>query len=123
MIEFYPTIKLAHALLALISGLGFAWRGYVRLVLNRKLRHRLLRIAPHVLDTLLLLTGASLWSIMRFSPLAPAWFGLKLALVVVYIGLGMLAFRARAQARAMLLYLAALSCFFTIAWLALFKPL
>ncbi|MDT8450864.1 MAG: SirB2 family protein, partial [Wenzhouxiangellaceae bacterium] len=111
-----------HITLALISGLGYALRGFIRLVLQRPLVHPLVRFGPHVIDTLLLASGIGLWTIVKFSPLAVGWFGLKLVLIVVYIVVGMLAFRIRDRARAVLVYLLALGVFFTIAWLALAKP-
>jgi uncharacterized membrane protein SirB2 len=120
--QHYPLLKSLHIALAFASGLGFALRGYIRLVLCRPLLHPVLRWGPHLLDTLLLATGATLWWLLAFSPLAVTWFGIKLILIVVYILLGMAAFRSRQPGPAVLLYLAALGCFFSIAWLALMKP-
>lgn len=119
--EYYLPIKYAHILLALFSGLGFALRGFVRLVLNRSLEHRVLRVAPHVIDTLLLASGVTLWIIVGWPLLS--WLGLKLLLVLAYILLGMAAFHAARQTRAVSLYLAALAVFIAIAALALHKPL
>lgn len=119
--EYYLPIKYAHILLALLSGLGFALRGFVRLVLNRDLQHGVLKIAPHVIDTLLLASGVMLWIIVGWPLLS--WLGLKLMLVVAYTLLGMMAFRSKQQTRAVWLYLIALGLFVTIATLALHKPL
>jgi len=119
----YALLKMLHISLALISGLGFALRGYIRIVLDRPLAHPLMRFGPHVIDTLLLASGIALWAILRMSPLAVGWFGLKLLLVVVYILLGIAAFRHSRRGPATLLYLAALLTFLTIAALALHKPL
>ena len=119
----YELLKLLHIALALISGLGFAMRGFIRLVLRRPLAHPLVRIGPHLVDTLLLASGVGLWLILGLSPLAAGWFGLKLLLVVVYIAVGITAFRIRHPGIAVLAYLAALGVFLSVAWLALFKPL
>jgi len=118
----YVLLKSLHIALAFASGLGFALRGYIRLVMRRPLQGPLLRWGPHLLDTLLLLSGATLWWLLALSPLAVPWFGWKLVLIVVYILLGMAAFGSRQPGPAVLLYLTALGCFFGIAWLALFKP-
>ncbi|PKL95239.1 MAG: regulator SirB [Gammaproteobacteria bacterium HGW-Gammaproteobacteria-8] len=118
----YALLKSLHIALAFASGLGFALRGYIRLVLRRPLQHPALRWGPHLLDTLLLASGATLWWLLSFSPLTVHWFGYKLLLIVVYILLGVAAFRSRQPGPAVLLYLAALGCFFGIAWLALMKP-
>lgn len=119
----YELLKTLHIALALISGLGFALRGFIRLVLNRPLVHQLVRFGPHVIDTLLLASGVGLWIILGLSPSATGWFGAKLVMIVVYIGLGITAFRIRHQRKAVLVFLAALAAFLSIAWLALFKTI
>lgn len=119
----YELLKILHVSLALISGLGFALRGFVRLVLDKPLAHPLVRFGPHLIDTLLLASGVGLWMILGLSPLAAGWFGMKLLMIVVYIVLGITAFRIRHQGKAVLVFLAALAAFLSIAWLALFKPI
>lgn len=119
----YELLKILHVSLALISGLGFALRGFVRLVLNKPLAHPLVRFGPHLIDTLLLASGVGLWMILGLSPLAVGWFGVKLLMIVVYIVLGITAFRIRHQGKSVLVFLAALAAFLSIAWLALFKPI
>lgn len=119
----YSLLKMLHVGLALVSGLGFAMRGFIRLVLQRPLAHPLVRLGPHLVDTLLLASGIALWTLLRLAPWAAGWFGLKLVLIVVYIGLGITAFRVRDPGRAVLAFIAALLVFVTIAWLALYKPI
>jgi uncharacterized membrane protein SirB2 len=119
----YGLLKLLHVGLALASGLGFALRGFIRLVLHRPLAHPLVRIGPHVIDTLLLATGVALWILLGLSPVAAGWFGLKLVLIAAYVVLGVAAFRSESAGRAVLIYLAALAVFLTIASLSLYKPL
>jgi uncharacterized membrane protein SirB2 len=119
----YELLKTLHISLALISGLGFALRGFIRLVLNKPLAHPLVRFGPHLIDTLLLASGVALWMLLGISPLSAGWFGAKLLMIVVYIGLGIGAFRIRLQGMAVLVFLAALAAFLSIAWLALFKAI
>ncbi|MBS3746482.1 MAG: SirB2 family protein [Wenzhouxiangellaceae bacterium] len=119
----YELLKMLHIALALISGLGFALRGFIRLVLQRTLAHPLVRFGPHLIDTLLLASGIGLWLILGLSPFAAGWFGVKLFLVVVYVLVGITAFRLHHQGAAVLVYLAALGIFLSVAWLALFKPI
>jgi len=119
----YELLKLLHVALALISGLGFALRGFIRLVLQRPLAHPLVRFGPHLVDTLLLASGIGLWLILGLSVMAAGWFGLKLVLIVVYIAAGISAFRLRHPGMAVLVYLFALGVFLSIAWLALFRPI
>ncbi|MFO7763315.1 MAG: SirB2 family protein [Wenzhouxiangellaceae bacterium] len=119
----YELLKMLHIALALVSGLGFALRGFIRLVLKQPLAHPLVRFGPHLIDTLLLASGIGLWLILGLSPLATGWFGVKLLLVVVYVLVGITAFRMHDQGAAVLVYLAALGVFLSVAWLALFKPI
>ncbi|MBY6204946.1 SirB2 family protein [Halomonas denitrificans] len=111
-----------HVALALISGLGFALRGFVVRILDRPLAGPLVRVGPHLIDTLLLMSGIGLWFHFRYSPVDSAWLGLKLALVVVYVLLGVAALRSKRRDRGVLAYLAALLVFLAIALLALSKP-
>lgn len=114
-------LKNIHIVLALLSGVGFGLRGYIRLVLNRPLAHPMVRIGPHVIDTLLLFSGIAMWLQMGFSLMS--WFGLKMALVLAYIGLGITAFKMQNRGPAVLVYLLALVTFIGIAAIALHKPM
>jgi len=118
----YGLLKILHIVLVLISGLGFAMRGFVRLVLDRPLANPLVRFGPHLVDTLLLASGVALWILLGTSPLGQAWFGAKLALIAGYIVVGIAAFRSEGRGRGILLFLVALALFLAIAWLALLKP-
>jgi uncharacterized membrane protein SirB2 len=119
----YGLLNGLHVVLALFSGLGFALRGFIRLVLDQPLANPLVRFGPHLIDTLLLASGVALWILLNLSPIAAGWFGLKLALIVVYIGLGIWAFRMRDYGRAILTYVAALAVFIVVAGLALYRPI
>ena len=119
--SYYPLLKNLHIFLALTSGIGFALRGFVRLVLQRPLTHRFWKIAPHLVDTLLLASGVTLWILVGWPVLS--WLGVKLLLVVAYILLGIAAFRTQRHNRSVGLYLLALCVFVSIAALALHKPL
>ncbi len=113
-------LKNLHIVLALISGIGFGLRGYVRLILNRPLVNPMIRFGPHLVDTLLLFSGIALWVHMQFALLS--WFGLKMMLVLAYIGFGIGAFRSRSRGTGVILYLLALIVFVCIATVALHKP-
>jgi uncharacterized membrane protein SirB2 len=116
----YILLKNIHIFLALLSGIGFGLRGYLRLVLNWPLSNPLVRIGPHIIDTLLLASGVALWLQMRFGLLS--WFGLKMLLVLAYIGIGIAAFRHRSRGTAVILYLVSLAIFISIAVIAVHKP-
>jgi uncharacterized membrane protein SirB2 len=117
----YLLLKHLHVTLVILSGAGFALRGFLRLALDRPARHPLTRVAPHVIDTLLLASGVGLWLITGY-PIT-SWLGLKLALVLVYIGLGMAAFRMKTRASALAAFGTALALYLGIVAIALFKPI
>ncbi len=116
----YELLTTVHILAALASGIGFGLRGHVRLIMNRPLANPLLRIGPHIADTLLLASGIALWVVTGWS--LWSWFGLKLALVAGYLVLGIRALRGRARHRALLMYLAALLLFLAAVVVSAGKP-
>ncbi len=85
--------KFTHVTCAFLSIAGFGLRGYWMLRDNPLLQHRLVRRLPHVIDTLLLLSAIVLLAVWRLSPLETPWLVAKLAALLVYIGLGMVALR------------------------------
>lgn len=56
---------------------------------------RLLRILPHINDTLLLASGVFLAFAVGHNPAKHPWLAEKLVFVVIYIGVGFIAIRAR----------------------------
>ncbi len=116
----YELLKYLHIALALVSLLGFGLRGFVRLVQRRPLAAPLLRIGPHISDTLLLATGVALWLLGGW-PLW-SWFGAKLVLIAAYVYTGVLAFRTPEPQRAVSLYAGALVLFLAVVVVSVFKP-
>ena len=116
----YLLLRHAHVALALISISLFVLRGIPRVWLQRPLNQRWLRIAPHINDTLLLLSGLVLMIGSAQYPPAHAWLTLKLVLLVVYILLGVAAFRMQAAPRLQkVLFTTALAVFGWIVAIAL----
>ncbi len=69
------------------------------------------RMASVLIDTALASAGAMLWVGLGLNPLRESWLGVKLLLLLVYIGLGALALRrARRLGMRLALLGAALSC-------------
>ena len=116
LIEAYPPIRQAHvALVGLSVGL-FAARGVGVLARASWPLHALPRIGSVVIDTLLLATGALLWSMLGLNPLQQTWLGVKLALLLVYIALGSVALMfARTPCGRFPAFVASLS---PVAWMA-----
>jgi uncharacterized membrane protein SirB2 len=118
----YEGIKHSHALLAIISVVWFAGRGGLFLSTGRPPEAGFQRIGPHVVDTLLLLSGLALLAIGGWGLLQLGWLQFKLALLVAYIGLGIALFRAQVgQGLRVGLYTAALFAFAWMLSVAFFK--
>lgn len=82
-----------HLTSAMLSLTGFIARGVWMIRSSPKLRAPLTRVLPHVIDTVLLLSGLWLAFRLRLSPLQHVWFAAKLSGVLAYIGLGAVALR------------------------------
>lgn len=89
----YGVVKLIHQSAVALSFVGFLARGLGMLADSDWVRGRVARTLPHVVDTILLLSGVTLAWQLRLSPTAAPWLAAKLLGLVVYIGLGMIALR------------------------------
>lgn len=119
LLDHYATLKLAHIALAVGSVTLFALRGAALIGGARWPRAMPLRRASQLVDTALLAAGIGLWWLLALQPLRDSWLGVKLVLVLVYIALGMLAFRDTLARRArMAAYAAALASAAAIATIA-----
>ena len=89
----YGLLKSAHVILALVTISGFVVRGFWMLVDSPLLSNKLTRIAPHVIDTLFLLSGIFMLVIAGMNPFAQTWLLAKFVALIAYILLGMVAIR------------------------------
>ncbi len=89
----FETLKLLHMSCAFLSIGGFTLRGYWMLTDNVHLQKRATRMLPHLLDTVLLVSAIGMLVIWRVDPFSLSWLSAKIAALLVYIGLGMVAFR------------------------------
>jgi len=88
----YSAIKHLHVSAAAVSFALFALRGAWMLAAPDKLRARWVRIVPHVVDTLLLLSA--LWLVWQIGPEVPnGWLVAKVVGLVAYIVLGIIALK------------------------------
>jgi uncharacterized membrane protein SirB2 len=86
-------LKLIHVTCAFASIAGFALRGYWMAGDNPLLQHRVAKILPHTIDTLLLGSALALLFALHLSPLTQPWLSAKITALFCYIGLGMVALR------------------------------
>ena len=89
----YGLLKSIHVICAAITITGFVLRGFWMLVDSPLLRHKLTRIAPHIVDTLFLLSGIFMLVIAAMNPLTQPWLLAKFIALIAYILLGMVAIR------------------------------
>ena len=118
----YYALKHLHMTFAASSGALFLLRGLWMLSGSARLQRRWVRIAPHVVDTLLLASaiGLVVWSGQY--PWRAPWLAAKLLALLLYIGLGTLALkRGRTPRVRALAFGAALACFGYIVAVALAK--
>lgn len=89
----YETVKFAHLSLATLSVGGFVLRGYWMMSEPTLLKRRWVRVLPHVVDTVFLLSGVALIVALRLPLAQSTWLQIKLAALVAYVILGSLALR------------------------------
>jgi uncharacterized membrane protein SirB2 len=86
-------IKTIHVLSAGISILGFFIRGVLMMFESSLMQARWIRIIPHFVDTVLLLSAIWLAVDFGFSPTNSPWLAAKIIALLIYIGLGFVALR------------------------------
>jgi uncharacterized membrane protein SirB2 len=89
----YVALKLVHQTAVLLSISGFFARGLASLAGAAWVRGSVARTLPHLVDTVLLLSALTMAWLLRLTPTTAPWLGAKIAGLLLYIGLGMLALR------------------------------
>lgn len=109
--DWYPLLHRIHLILVATSVALFALRTLAAASGSRWPLRMGPRVASVLIDTALLSAGALLWATLGLSPLRDTWLGVKLLLLLAYIGLGALALRrARRPSMRLVLLGAALTC-------------
>src|SRR5688572_27507284 len=93
MLPDYVLLKATHVTCVALSYLGFFVRGVWMIRGSPLLERRFVRIAPHVVDSLLLATAIGLAVLLHQNPLAQPWLAAKIVALVLYIALGTIALR------------------------------
>lgn len=89
----YLLIKHLHVTCVVLSGLGFCLRGFWMLRESPALGWRLTRVAPHLIDTLLLGSALTLAMMSGQYPFVQPWLTAKVCGLLAYIGLGTMALK------------------------------
>ncbi|MGV0950545.1 MAG: SirB2 family protein [Azonexus sp.] len=116
----YLALKHVHVACVVLSGLGFSLRGWWMLNDSPRLKTRLARVAPHVIDSVLL--GSALlmaWQSSQY-PFAQGWLTAKFFGLLAYILCGTMALkRARTKGRRVVFLALALLAYAYIVGVAL----
>lgn len=88
----YAILKQTHVILVICSVVFFQFR-YWYYHVNQRNPHKIIKIMPHLIDTLLFASGITLALMAGFSPTNSPWFLYKLLALLVYIVFGMFAMK------------------------------
>jgi uncharacterized membrane protein SirB2 len=89
----YPTLKAVHVTCVSASFALFFVRGVWMMRESALLQQAWVRVVPHLVDTVLLASAIAMAVMTRQYPLVAAWLTAKVAALVLYIGLGMVALK------------------------------
>ncbi len=89
----YSLLKTVHVIFALATIAGFCLRGYWMIIGSALLERRITRIAPHIVDTLFLVSGIALVVMLGLNPMQHSWLLAKFTGLFGYIALGAVALR------------------------------
>jgi len=118
----YLLLKHLHVACVVVSGTGFTARCALAMTDSPLAKARFARIAPHVVDTLLLASAIGLASMRAEWPFQTGWLTAKLCGLFAYVALGTLALRfGRKPAIRAVFGLAALAVFAWIVSVAVLK--
>lgn len=116
----YLALKHTHITFAVLSILLFCLRGMWMLSCPEKLQRRWVKIVPHIIDTLLLLSAIALTVTINQYPFTHDWLTAKLIALIGYIVLGTIALkRGKTRSIRLLAFVMALGCVAYIVWVAL----
>ena len=115
----YLTLKMLHMTCALLSIAGFTLRGILKLQGSALIEKKFFRIAPHIVDSVLLLSAIALSVIIGQYPLTAGWLTAKVIGLLLYIFLGLVTLRfAKTQSIRLLAFVLAIAVFAYIATVA-----
>lgn len=89
----YTFLKIIHMSFAMISILGFLVRGILKINESPIVEKKLVKVLPHVIDTVLLVSAITLVVMSGQYPWVAPWVGAKVLGLIVYIGLGVVVMR------------------------------
>lgn len=90
----YMALKHAHMMFALISIVLFMLRAWIAVPSPARIKSKVLKVLPHIIDTLLLILGVWLAVMMKYNPMGNSpWLAAKIIGLVLYIIVGTIAIK------------------------------
>jgi len=89
----FTTLKFLHVSSVILSATGFLLRGWWTFQQSSAMKNKLVSVMPHVVDTILLISGIGMLVVLRLPVLQQPWLLAKFAALPVYIVLGAIALR------------------------------
>lgn len=118
----YAALKMIHVTCVVISYLLFSLRSVWMMRGSAVLQQRWVKITPHVVDTILLTSAITLAIRIQQDPIHDSWLSAKIAGLLLYIGLGMMALRfGKTRKTRISAWIAAQAAFLYIVLVALTK--
>jgi uncharacterized membrane protein SirB2 len=117
----YLMLKHSHMLIAALTVLIFIVRGSFMFRESAALNHKFLRIAPHILYTLLLASGIALAVTLSFKLSEHIWLQAKFACLIAFIALAVFTFKLKSKGARVACFIAALVVFANIFVIAFSK--
>lgn len=108
----YALLKMIHVSSVILSYLLFFLRGVWLIRDSANLRQRWVKILPHIIDTVLLTSAVFLAMVIQQNPLQDSWLTAKVAGLLLYIALGMVAIRFGKTRRTKIIAWVAAQCVF-----------
>ncbi len=121
--EYYGLIKHIHMTCAGLTLIGFLIRGYWMITRSAMLHSKPVKILPHIIDTVLLVSAIVLVFLSGLYPFKVDFVTLKLVLLLLYIILGTVALkRGKSKSVRILAFFLALATLLGIYASAMYKP-
>ncbi|MER0215828.1 MAG: regulator SirB [Nitrosomonas sp.] len=108
----YALLKMIHVSSVILSYSLFLLRGVWLIQDSTNLRQRWIKILPHIIDTVLLTSAIFLAMTIQQNPLQDSWLTAKVAGLLLYIALGMVAMRFGKTRRTKIIAWVAAQCVF-----------
>lgn len=116
----YLAFKHSHLLLVVLSVVLFYYRFTIHKLMGKPLS-KLLKVVPHIIDTLLLLSAAGLCVIIQQYPFVHGWITVKLGFVIGYIVFAALAMKSEQKSKSIQMLALSSVCLMFAAYMAVTK--